>query len=283
MLLPAQTHMGRVALTVADLDRSLDYYQQRIGLHLLQREGETAVLGTPQRPLLVLQAQPGVRPARGMTGLYHFALLVPSRPALAHTLRRLLYSETPLSGASDHGVSEALYLTDPDGHGIELYRDRPREEWQFVNGRLNMVTEPFDVDGVLAEVPANAAIPARLPEDTVMGHVHLHVADMPATLAFYQAGLGFDLVARYGSAASFLAAGGYHHHLGVNTWAGVGAPPPPPDRARLLWYEILLPDDASLDALTGHLAEKGMAGERNGRTLRLQDPAGNHLIVLRSP
>lgn len=282
MPLPAQTHLGRVALSVADLDRSLAYYQTRIGLHLLQRTEATAVLGTPQHELLVLHAQPGVRPARGMTGLYHFALLLPSRLALAHTLRRLLYTETPISGASDHAVSEALYLTDPDGHGIELYRDRPREEWPYANGRLNMVTEPFDVEGVLAEVPAAAAIPSRLPDATVMGHVHLHVADMPATIAFYRDTLGFELMARYGSAASFLAAGGYHHHLGVNTWAGVGAPPAPPDRARLLWYEIVLPDETSVDTLAGQLAEMGMAEERNGRTLHLQDPAGN-VVVIRNP
>ncbi len=279
MPLPTQTHLGRVALTVADLDRSLAYYQTRIGLHLLAREGATAVLGTPHRELLILQSQPGARPARGMTGLYHFALLVPSRPALAHTLRRLIYTETPISGASDHAVSEALYLTDPDGHGIEMYRDRPREEWPHINGRLHMVTEPFDVDGVLAEVPPEAAIPARLPDETVMGHVHLHVADMPATLAFYRDALGFDLMARYGSAASFLAAGGYHHHLGVNTWAGVGAPPPPPDRARLLWYEIILPDEASLQDLAGQMTEKGIAVEKNGRSLRLQDPAANQIII----
>jgi catechol 2,3-dioxygenase len=280
-LLPDTTQMGRVALTVADLPRSLAYYQEHIGLRLLEREGGTAVLGTEERPLLLLQEQPGARPARGMTGLYHFALLLPSRLALAQTLRHLIQSETPISGAADHHVSEAIYLTDPDGHGIELYRDRPRAEWVDENGRFHLTTEPFDADGVLGELASGVPAWAGLPAQTVMGHVHLHISQMAPSLDFYLNILGFSLMARYGPAASFVAAGGYHHHLGLNTWAGVGAPPAGADRARLLWYEILLPDEAAREALAARLGQAGVAYEvgDNGRSLHLQDPSANHLVI----
>lgn len=280
-VLPDTVQMGRVALTVADLPRSLAYYQERIGLRLLEQEGQTAVLGTVERPLLILQEQPGARPARGRTGLYHFALLLPSRPALAQTLRHLIQSETPISGASDHHVSEALYLTDPDGHGIEIYRDRPRAEWVDENGRFRLTTEPFDVDGVLGELAADVPAWTGLPAQTVMGHVHLHVSQMAPSLNFYLDVLGFALMAKYGPSASFASAGGYHHHLGLNTWAGVGAPPPEPDLARLLWYEILLGDEAAWQDVVDRLRAVGVAytvGE-NGRSLHLQDPSATHLII----
>lgn len=279
--LPDTTQMGRVALTVHDLSRSLAYYQERIGLSLLDREGATAVLGTTERPLLLLQEQPGARPARNMTGLYHFALLLPSRLALAQTLRHLIQSETPISGASDHHVSEAIYLTDPDGHGIEIYRDRPRAQWVDENGRFRLVTEPFDADGVLGELAGGTPPWNGLPAQTIMGHVHLHISQMAPSLDFYLNVLGFSLMARYGPSASFVAAGGYHHHLGLNTWAGVGAPPASADRARLLWYEILLPDDAAREALAARLRETGVAYEveDNGRLLHLQDPSANHLLI----
>ena len=277
--LPPETRMGQVALTVADLSRSLAYYQEQIGLRLLDREGDTAVLGTPQRPLLRLQKQPGARPSRGVTGLYHFALLLPSRLALAQTLYHFIQHQTPISGASDHAVSEALYLTDPDGHGIEIYRDRPRSEWPSVGGRLAMTTEPFDVDGVLGELSAETAVWSHLPAATTMGHVHLHISRMAPTIEFYVDQLGFDMIVQMGGSASFVAAGGYHHHLGLNTWAGVGAPPPAPDQARLLWYEILLPDETAVDLLAARLAAADVPGGRNGRDLHLQDPSANHLII----
>ncbi len=262
--------MGRVHLTVADLNRSLDYYQHGIGLALLRQENRTAYLGTGERELLVLTEQPGARPTRRTTGLYHFALLTPSRLELARTLRHLIDTETPIDGASDHAVSEALYLTDPDGHGIEIYRDRPRAEWEFPDGKLKMFTEPFDIDGVLGELNGRAPAYTGLHPDTTMGHVHLHVANIQTAEQFYGELFGFEIMARYGPSASFVAAGGYHHHLGFNTWAGVGAPPPPPDAARLLWYEIVLPDTAGQ-----------VVGENEyGRTLA--DPAGNQIILTAS-
>ena len=293
--LPANTHMGRVALSVGDLERSLNFYQSRIGLTLLKTDGETAVLGTPEHELLHLQKQPGARPTRGTTGLYHFALLLPSRLDLAKRLRHLIDTETRLDGAADHNVSEALYLTDPDGHGIEIYRDRPRNEWQYVNGQLKMGTDAFDINGVLAELNSGASKPSPMPDQTVMGHVHLHVSQLNDALNFYTHVVGFDLIMRYGPSAGFVSAGGYHHHLGLNTWAGVGAPPAPAETARLLWYEIVVGDETlstelaevAVTELENRLKNAGVRVERNGhfdkfpsgRFLQFQDPSLNAVRV----
>jgi catechol 2,3-dioxygenase len=274
-----QMQMGRVALSVADLARSIDFYMQVPGLQVRERAGETAVLGARERDLLVLHAQPGARRARGVTGLYHFALLVPSRRELARTLRHLAATGYPLTGFADHAVSEAIYLSDPDGHGIEIYRDRPRAEWEYPNGRLKLTTDPLDLDSLLGELDGAEEAWRGLHPATRMGHVHLHVAHIPAAEQFYVDRLGFELMARYGSGASFVAAGGYHHHLGLNTWAGVGAPPPGPEMARLLWYEMQLPDEAALAGLVGRLRARGtaVAAAPHGYTLR--DPAHNQILL----
>jgi catechol 2,3-dioxygenase len=284
--LPANTHMGCVALSVADLGRSVNFYQNRIGLTLLSSDGETAVLGTPERKLLYLHEQPGARPTRGTTGLYHFAILLPTRLDLAKTLHHLIDTDTRLDGAADHNVSEALYLADPDGHGIEIYRDRPRSQWEYRNGQLKMGTDPFDVNGVLAELNAASDF-AGLDSNTVMGHVHLHVSQLNDALDFYTNVVGFDLIMRYGSTAGFVSAGGYHHHLGMNTWAGVGAPPPPADTAHLLWYEIVVDDETAVTELEKRLENAGVAVEGNchidkhsaGRSLQFQDPSANLVQV----
>lgn len=277
-----QTTMGRVHLTVANLNRSLAYYQQGIGLKLLYQNGQTAKLGTENTTLLILTEQPNAQPTRGTTGLYHFALLVPSRQELARTLKHFVDAAVPILGASDHAVSEALYLTDPDGHGIEIYRDRPRQEWSYPNGNLKLVTEPFDADGVLGELGDDESMWTGLHADTKMGHVHLHVNHIPAAEQFYRDLLGFEVMARYGAGASFVAAGSYHHHLGLNTWAGVGAPSPAEDSARLLWYEIVLPDTAVLNQLIQRIKGAGLAvgTSEYGRTIT--DPAGNTILLTAS-
>ncbi len=269
------THMGPVALTVADLARSRRYYTERIGLRALEEGESELVLGVHARPLLHLIEQPGARQVRNTTGLYHFALLLPSRTALAHTLQHLIATDTPLTGASDHAVSEALYLADPDGHGIEIYRDRSRSEWQYPGGVLKMTVDPFDVQGVLAELDGATAASANMPDETVMGHVHLHVADLAAAEQFYVDVLGMDLMVRYGNMASFVAAGGYHHHLGLNVWAGVGAPPPPADAARLRWATLVLPDAAALAAVNARLDARGIPVERRAGELFVHDPSAN--------
>jgi catechol 2,3-dioxygenase len=279
-LLDPATHMGRVALVVADLARSVAYYEERIGLQVLERMTNSAVVGVTGRALLWLQEQRGAKPfpARGYSGLYHFALLLPSRQALGVQLRHLAERRTPLAGASDHGVSEALYLTDPDGHGIEIYRDRPREEWpRRTDGELAMVSDPLDSQGILSAGEGTSWEP--MPPATTMGHVHLHVSHLAAAQEFYVQGVGFDLVQRYGGQALFVSAGGYHHHLGMNVWAGVGVRPAPEDRARLLWYEIVLPDVEALEATRARLAVASVAVTPRDGGWQVHDPAHNVAIL----
>jgi catechol 2,3-dioxygenase len=273
------TTIGHVHLTVADLDRSLDFYQQIIGLQLRHRQGQTAYLGTGGPDLLLLTEQPGARQVSGVTGLYHLAILVPSRLALAQSLRRIAETRTPVQGFADHWVSEAIYLPDPDGNGIEIYRDRPRAEWPRQNGQLQMATDPLDVSGVLAELGSQSLPWTGLERETVIGHVHLHVATIPAAEAFYVDTLGFDLVLRYGPSASFVSAGGYHHHLGLNTWAGVNAPPPPADAAGLRYYTINLPDVAALAAVLESIERAGVDFQEKDGIIFLRDPAQNGVVL----
>ncbi|MFO7538348.1 MAG: VOC family protein [Chloroflexota bacterium] len=277
--LPPQTHMGQVHLSVADLNRSLDYYQRGLGLTLLSQDESWSYLGADSTILLALREKPGARPQSPATGLYHFALLLPSRLDLARTLRHLLQQRIPLSGWSDHAVSEAIYLTDPDGHGIEIYRDRPRSEWEYEQGQLKMTVDPLDVDGILAELPAAETDWKGMPQDTRMGHIHLHVAHMPAALEFYVNQMGFDLMVRYGPQASFVAAGGYHHHLGLNTWAGVGAPPPAADAIRLEWFEIRLPNRADLTQVINHLTSSDIPVHEGDNGYFIDDPSGNRILL----
>jgi catechol 2,3-dioxygenase len=275
------TKMGAAALVVPDLSRSLDYYQYNIGLRLHAQEGGIARLGVGGDDLLVLYEQPGAKPVqRHHTGLYHFAILVPSRVELGRTLRHLIESRTPIGGASDHAVSEALYLNDPDGHGIEIYRDRPRAEWEYPNGTLRMGTDPLDVEGVLAAGMESNEPWTGMPAGTVIGHMHLHVSDLAAAEQFYRDVIGFDLIIRYGRQASFLSAGGYHHHLGINTWAGIGVPPPPADAARLAWYEITVPDEAALEEVVTRARNAGAALTEEENGWQLLDPAQNAIRLV---
>jgi catechol 2,3-dioxygenase len=274
--------MGQVSLTVANLERSLAYYQNNIGLKLQQREGDTALLGANGTSLLRLQELPGAKLTRRATGLYHFALLVPSRLELARTLKHLAETQTRIDGASDHLVSEALYLSDPDGHGIEIYRDRPRRDWYDATGNFKMDTIRFDVDGVLGELNDEAEPWQGLHPDTTMGHVHLQVADVEAATRFYVDVLGFDFMTSYPQ-ASFISAGGYHHHLGMNSWMGAGSPPPPAAAARLLAYEILLPDTAALDQVANRLDTAGVKTEEQADGLAIRDPSQNRAVLKVSP
>jgi catechol 2,3-dioxygenase len=274
------TRCGTVALIVADLARSLRYYTERIGLHVHRQEPGAAWLGAGGEDLLHLIEQPGARPVqRGRTGLYHFAILTPSRADLGRTLQHLVATETLIDGASDHGVSEALYLTDPDGHGIEIYRDRPSAEWPRLGGDLRMTLDPLDFRGVAAAAGGNGTPYTGMHSATVIGHVHLHVPEIRAAEAFYVDALGLELMQRFHGQASFVAAGGYHHHLGLNVWAGIGAPPPPTDAARLAWYELVLPDADALQAAVAHLAASGFPATPDGPRWRVLDPARNTLVL----
>jgi catechol 2,3-dioxygenase len=275
----AATTMGAVELTVADLERSLAFYRSAIGLEVLEERDGRASLGAGTTRLLALVEEPGARPATGHTGLYHFALLVPTRPDLARWLAHAARERVPLTGLSDHFVSEAIYLDDPDLHGIEIYADRPRELWEGTVGD-RLTTAPLDVERLLAEVgdPAAASFD-RLADGTVMGHVHLKVAAIPETIAFYRDVLGFGLTATYGAQAAFLSAGGYHHHVGANSWESAGAPPPPPGSAALRHAEILLPDAASRDAVADRVRASGGEVEERGDDLVVRDPSQNALVL----
>jgi catechol 2,3-dioxygenase len=273
------TTPGAVHLTVSSLERSLDYYRGSIGLDVLARESGRASLGAGRRELLALYEEAGARPAHGYTGLYHFALLLPQRADLARWLAHAARDRVRLVGASDHYVSEALYLSDPDGHGIEIYWDRPRERWE---GQVayRMTTRPLDVDGLFAEIEDPASAPFDgLPAGTVMGHVHLKVAAIPDAVGFYRDLLGFALMAQLGSQAAFLAAGGYHHHIGANTWESAGAPAPPAGTAALRHATIVLPDAAERDRVLSRLERAGHAPEETPDGPAVRDPSGNLLAL----
>lgn len=272
-----KTQIGLVSLTVADFGRSLPYYTQNIGLKLLSQDGQVAILGTAERSLLELIEQPGATLPRSTTGLYHFALLVPSRLELARTFKNLVDTETPLGGFSDHSVSEAIYLSDPDGNGIEIYRDRRREEWPMQNGRLQMNTLPLDLQSLIGELNGQSRQWHGLHDGTKMGHIHLHIHNVAEAEQFYCDILGFDRIMRYGPSAAFVSAGGYHHHIGLNTWAGVGAAPPPAGSAGLRYYEIILPTQTALDAVVHRLQQNDVATTGQDGRITLQDPSKNNV------
>jgi catechol 2,3-dioxygenase len=275
--LPAETRMGAVELTVSDLGRSLDYYRKAIGLGVRQEVDGRVSLGGDSE-LLVLHEVPGAQPAPRNTGLFHFALLVPERRDLALWLAHAIREQVPMTGASDHFVSEALYLRDPDGHGIEIYADRPREVWEGQVAR--MTTEPLDLENLLGELDDPEREPFEgLAAGTVMGHVHLQVADIPETLRFYRDVMGFDEMATLGSQATFLAAGGYHHHVGANTWASAGAPPAPEGSASLRLASVVLPDSARRDEVVGRVAATGQDPEETPEGPVVRDPSGNRLLL----
>lgn len=277
--LSSGTALGAVHLTVADLERSLSYYQAAVGLQVLRRDERQASLGVVDHELLVLIEEPGARPATGFTGLYHFALLLPQRADLAGWLAHAARDRVPLVGLSDHFVSEALYLSDPDGHGIEIYWDRPQELWE---GQVaeRMTTLPLDVESLMGELDDPRTAPFDgLPAGTVMGHVHLKVADIPATVGFYRDVLGFDLMAALGRQAAFLGAGGYHHHVGANTWESLGAGPAPPGTAGLRLVTVVLAGSAERDALLERLRHHGHAPDETPAGLTVHDPSGTMLLL----
>lgn len=270
-----------VHLDVSDLPRSIDFYERTLGLALISRERHQAQLGPdPLHPALALSdiAAPTPLPT-GATGLYHVAWLHPSRAALAESVRRIAATRWPFEGASDHGVSEALYLSDPDGLGIEIYADRPREQWEpAADGHgVRMVTLPLDLDDLLAQYQDDPS-PAVSPQ-TRIGHVHLKVSDVPRTVAFYRDALGLEEQAELPSAA-FLAAGGYHHHVGVNSWQSRGAGAAPDSAPGLRSVEFELSDADALDGLERSLAEAeatpSIAGD-SGSELSVRDPDGQLL------
>lgn len=286
--LPDETHVGGVYLQVSDLERSIAFYSSVLGLRLLSESGGAAALGPhgdgPHGggpPALVrLREKPGVTPAprRGAFGLFHFAILLPERAALGRFAAHLASMNARI-GMADHLVSEALYLSDPDGLGIEVYADRPRSTWQYADRELAMTTDPLDIGSLVAagnDRPWDGA-----PAGTVMGHVHLHVGRLDAAEAFYHAGLGLDKTVWNYPGALFLAAGGYHHHLGTNTWSP--GPAATDGQARLLEWELTVPSENDAADAARSLRRAGYDAEDTGQGWLTADPWGTHLRIASSP
>jgi catechol 2,3-dioxygenase len=282
--LPDDTRLGPVRLQVADLQRSLEYYRTVLGLRLMESEHGTATLAAhgPDRPLVVLRERAGAAPTplRGRLGLYHFAILLPSRADLGTFLRHLSEIAERV-GAADHHVSEALYLQDPDGLGIEVYADRPRSSWETNGRELRLETVPLDGEAVLR---AAGNQPWRgMPAGTAMGHVHLHVGEIEEAASYYHDTLGFDKITWSYPGALFLSAGGYHHHLGLNTWAA-GAKPAGDADARLLEWTLELPDDAGVAAAAQSLADAGYGADGSADAgFVTRDPWGTQLRLVVAP
>ncbi|MBA2295012.1 MAG: VOC family protein [Actinobacteria bacterium] len=274
--LPAATRLGAIRLRVGDEDALRRFYENTIGLRAVPGDFGLVSLGVDGTPLVELVADPDApaRPPR-TTGLFHLALLVPSRSDLARALRRVVDSGWQLTGASDHLVSEALYLADPEGNGIELYRDRPRDEWPRMGETLRMDTLPLDLESLLTEADDAGG---GMADGTSLGHVHLQVGDLAAAETFWVESLGFDVTVRGYPGALFISAGGYHHHLGLNTWAGEGVQEPPPGSRGLVHFELLLPDEQAVEESAARLERVASVECRDGGVLA-RDPSGNVVLA----
>jgi catechol 2,3-dioxygenase len=273
-----ESSLGPVELIVGDLDGMARFYERAIGLVPLARTASEVTLGQdPGVPLVELIGRPDAPPRpRRSSGLFHTAFLVPSRRDLARSVQRVVDAGWSFTGASDHLVSEAMYLDDPEGNGIEIYRDRPRDEWRYRDGQLEMATLQLDLDAVMRELDDADRTRA---EGARIGHVHLQVAEIPETGAFYEGTVGLDVTARSYPGALFMSAGGYHHHIGTNTWGSAGAPAPPAGSRGLRRYTVVVPDAAELERVGHRLAGAGYAVDPAEGGLETIDPSGNHALL----
>jgi catechol 2,3-dioxygenase len=270
---PAETRVGKVRLAVSNLERSLAFYEGVIGFRVVERTASRAALGSKgsEKVLLELEERPGLRPlASPRLGLYHFAVLLPTREALGSFAAHLAKLGVR-AGSADHLVSEAFYLVDPDGLSVEVYRDRDRSEWRFDGSELMMAVDPLDMAGLIRA--GSGAAWDGLPAATTMGHMHFYVGEMEAGRAFYGAGLGLDVMARLGDAATFLSAGGYHHHVAINTWAR-GASVAGEGDPRLLEWELVVTASGEVERVSRSLESTGCVADRSEAKVRFRDPWG---------
>jgi catechol 2,3-dioxygenase len=276
------TSLGPVKLTVADLDREIAFYRDILGFELQGRDADCAALAAGRTELLRLVERRGAPRVTGTTGLYHFAVLVRQRVELAQLLRRIAETRTPVQGLVDHHTHEAIYLPDPEGNGIELAWDRPKSEWPSAQDMYRRGNARLDVNRLLGELGDDDSPWPGLPAETAIGHVHLHVADLRAAEAFYHGVLGFDVTARLGDSAVFVAAGGYHHHVGFNLWAGAGAPPPPAGAPGLDYFTVRLPNAAALEPVLARIRENGLSPTETADGLLVHDPSRNGVLLTAS-
>jgi catechol 2,3-dioxygenase len=275
------TALGPVRLTVSDLDRSRSFYERAIGLRATELEDGTIGLGPAGGPALVELRGDSSAPRlnRRAPGLYHLAILLPTRLDLAFALARLVQTQWPLDGASDHLVSEALYLSDPDGNGIEIYRDRPRADWRYDAGQLQMSTLPLDLNDLVGQLRGATELQAEMPAGTRIGHVHLQVSELGEAEAFYHGVLGFNVVVRGYPGALFVSAGGYHHHIGLNTWHSAGTVPAPAGSVGLRSFTVELPDERALTEVLGRVEAAGIPTAQTPDGVLVRDPFANGVLL----
>jgi catechol 2,3-dioxygenase len=274
-------HIGAIGLVARDLNGLTDFYRDLLGLTELERTGQRARLGVGDTTLIEIEHRPDAKPDDpAQAGLYHTAFLMPTRQDHARWITHLIKARIPISGASDHGVSEAFYLDDPEGNGIEVYNDRPRERWTWENGLVTMQTKQLDIEAILQEIdPASATYPAA-PDGLRIGHVHLRVGNVERAEQFYRGALGLDLTRRRGG-ATFMSSGGYHHHVGATVRHSDGAAPRDDTRAGLAWFSIEAADQAAYDATLARLKTAGAPINAANGGIETADPFGTHIRVLK--
>lgn len=283
------TGVGPVSLTVANLENQILFYEKAMGFKLHWRKEKTAALGTGERELLRLNEAPNLKKYRGVTGLYHFAILFPNRRELAIAMARL-FALKVRNSPTDHVMTKTTYLDDPEGNGIELYAESPEDgswtlkdgkyETRWADGRWSDGREPLDVDALFKHLKEDDKLDAPIPPETKMGHVHLHVRDIPEALDFYHGVLGFDIMGHAREFhMAFVSAGGYHHHIGLNTWQGEGAPPPPADAVGLRHFTVDFPNQPALDEVVARVEKAGISYNQTEDGLLLYDPSQNGVVL----
>lgn len=280
------TRLGHVHYTVASLDRQISFYETILGFKVHWREGAAAGLGAGGEDLLRLTEVPGARRVHGTTGLYHTAFLVPTWWELAQLLKRVAETRTPIQGMSNHGTHYAIYLPDAEGNGIELARDFPPDQWPATAQEMLSGNRGLHPDEVFKALDDKPGVWQGLDSGTTVGHVHLHVANLPSTHRFYREVLGFDIPLDFSAVASpiantalFFSAGGYHHHIGTNIWQGENAPPPPDDAAGLRYFSVVLPDKPELERVLVQVEAAGIASQEVPGGVLVRDAASNGVLL----